>query len=320
MASIREVARLANVAPSTVSRALNNSGYVAEETLDKIKKAVEELDYIPNQWIRNLYRQSTGIIGIIVSEISHPFFSELSNCIDKELHKYGYNVMLCSTESDKRREREYLDTLERNLFDGIIGGTSLLEADIYKKLTKPIVVLDRYIEGVPLVCSDHAMGGELAAKTFIERGCRNVVQICGRAGYPMPSYDSHIILEKRLKENGIEVHSIELDWWSLMRFHECAALAEKVLRENPQIDGIFGADLQAAAFSQASLKCGKKIPEELCIVSFDGTYVADVNQASLTIIAQDMKKMAQQTVKILMEIINHKENIPDQTIIPVILK
>ena len=72
MASIREVAKLAHVAPSTVSRALNGSGYVSEKSKNKIKKAVEELDYIPNQWIRNLYKKRTGIIGVMTPDIIHP--------------------------------------------------------------------------------------------------------------------------------------------------------------------------------------------------------------------------------------------------------
>ncbi len=71
MASIREVAKLAHVAPSTVSRALNGSGYVSEKSKNKIKKAVEELDYIPNQWIRNLYKKRTGIIGVMTPDIIH---------------------------------------------------------------------------------------------------------------------------------------------------------------------------------------------------------------------------------------------------------
>ena len=76
MASIREVAKLAHVAPSTVSRALNGSGYVSEKSKNKIKKAVEELDYIPNQWIRNLYKKRTGIIGVMTPDIIHPYFSK----------------------------------------------------------------------------------------------------------------------------------------------------------------------------------------------------------------------------------------------------
>ena len=89
MTSIREVAKLARVAPSTVSRALNGSGYVAEDTKAKIRRAVEELDYVPNQWIRNLYQKKTGIIGVMAPELIHPYFSSLWSFLEVELNQYG---------------------------------------------------------------------------------------------------------------------------------------------------------------------------------------------------------------------------------------
>ena len=101
MASIREVAKLAHVAPSTVSRALNGSGYVSEKSKNKIKKAVEELDYIPNQWIRNLYKKRTGIIGVMTPDIIHPYFSTLWNYLEAELDQYGYNVVICNTRGNQ---------------------------------------------------------------------------------------------------------------------------------------------------------------------------------------------------------------------------
>ena len=105
MASIREVAKLAHVAPSTVSRALNGSGYVSEKSKNKIKKAVEELDYIPNQWIRNLYKKRTGIIGVMTPDIIHPYFSTLWNYLEAELDQYGYNVVICNTRGNQSIEQ-----------------------------------------------------------------------------------------------------------------------------------------------------------------------------------------------------------------------
>ena len=171
MASIREVARLARVAPSTVSRALNGSGYVAEETKEKIREAVDELDYVPNQWIRNLYQQKTGIIGVMAPEIVHPYFSSLWSFLELELNKYGYNMMLCNTSGKKDIERQYLDTLERNLFDGMIVGAAFLPDKYYEQIQKPILSLDRIIPGIPLVTSDHTQGGCIAADKMLEKGC-----------------------------------------------------------------------------------------------------------------------------------------------------
>ena len=177
MASIREVAKLAHVAPSTVSRALNGSGYVSEKSKNKIKKAVEELDYIPNQWIRNLYKKRTGIIGVMTPDIIHPYFSTLWNYLEAELDQYGYNVVICNTRGNQDKEREYLDTLERNLFDGLIVGSAFLSDEYYMNIEKPIISLDRIIPGIPLVTSDHHQGGILAGELFLEKGCKKVMEL-----------------------------------------------------------------------------------------------------------------------------------------------
>ena len=190
MASIREVAKLAHVAPSTVSRALNGSGYVSEESKSKIKKAVEELDYIPNQWIRNLYKKRTGIISVMTPDIIHPYFSTLWNYLEAELDQYGYNVVICNTRGNQDKEREYLDTLERNLFDGLIVGSAFLPDEYYMNIEKPIISLDRIIPGIPLVSSDHHQGGILAGELFLEKGCKKVMCFSDPTRMELSSADS----------------------------------------------------------------------------------------------------------------------------------
>ena len=90
MASIKDVARRAGVAPSTVSLVLNNTGYVSEKTREKVEKAMKELDYMPNELARNLYRNKTNIIGIIIPHIDHPFFSTFVKYTEKFLYELGY--------------------------------------------------------------------------------------------------------------------------------------------------------------------------------------------------------------------------------------
>ena len=216
MASIREVARLAHVAPSTVSRALNGSGYVSEESKAKIKQAVEELDYIPNQWIRNLYKKRTGIIGVMTPDIIHPYFSTLWNYLEAELDQYGYNVVICNTRENKDKEREYLDTLERNLFDGLIVGSAFLPDEYYMKIEKPIISLDRIIPGIPLVTSDHCQGGTLAAELFLEKGCKKVMCFSDPTRTEVSSSKSARALREVMENNGGEV-IIETFRWEIGR-------------------------------------------------------------------------------------------------------
>ena len=115
MASIRDVAKKANVGPATVSRVLNSSGYVSEESRRRIEQAMMELDYTPNELARNLFRKKTGIVALLVPSISHPFFAAFVEKAEEALHSRGYKTMLCNTAKEENAELEYLDMLNRNI-------------------------------------------------------------------------------------------------------------------------------------------------------------------------------------------------------------
>ena len=269
MASIREVAKLAHVAPSTVSRALNGSGYVSEESKSKIKKAVEELDYIPNQWIRNLYKKRTGIIGVMTPDIIHPYFSTLWNYLEAELDQYGYNVVICNTREKQDKEREYLDTLERNLFDGLIVGSAFLPDQYYMNIEKPIISLDRIIPGIPLVTSDHYQGGTLAGKLFLEKGCKKVMCFSDPARMELSSANSARALIDVMKKHEREVIVESFHWEEVVNYALCMKRVKILLDKYPDVDGIMALDLCAAAFL--------KTEKNKKVLAYDGTYVTDFN-------------------------------------------
>ena len=179
MASIRDVAKQAGVGVGTVSRALNGTGYVSPDTKKKIEKAAEKLGYTPNELARNLYRNRTGIVGVMVPDLDHPFFSCLAKHIEMELYRQGYKTMICNTIGISDRERDYLDMLDRNIVDGIITAAHSLDEEEYLKQKKPIVSVDReFGPGIPLIGSDHAMGGRMAAELLLKNGCKKVLQVC----------------------------------------------------------------------------------------------------------------------------------------------
>ena len=181
MASIRDVAKQAGVGVGTVSRALNGTGYVSPDTKKKIEKAAEKLGYTPNELARNLYRNRTGIVGVMVPDLDHPFFSCLAKHIEMELYRQGYKTMICNTIGISDREKDYLDMLDRNIVDGIITAAHSLDEEEYLKRKKPIVSVDReFGPGIPLIGSDHAMGGRMAAELLLKsatvslkKSCRN---------------------------------------------------------------------------------------------------------------------------------------------------
>lgn len=304
MASIREVARLAKVAPSTVSRALNGSGYVAEETKEKIREAVDELDYVPNQWIRNLYQQKTGIIGVMAPEIIHPYFSSLWSCLELELNKYGYNMMLCNTSGKKDIERQYLDTLERNLFDGMIVGAAFLPDKYYEQIQKPILSLDRIIPGIPVVTSDHEQGGSIAAEKLLEKGCKKLLNLSDPEAKNIASAYGGLSFIQKVEEAGMETVREEVLWDDIINYPRSMRRTREILLKHPDLDGLIANDLCAAAFLKSASELGIKVPQQLKIIAYDGTFITDFNYRTITSIQQDVSQIAKEAVQMLVKLIN----------------
>lgn len=320
MASIREVAKLANVAPSTVSRALNASGYVAEETKEKIREAVDQLDYVPNQWVRNLYQQKTGIIGVMTPELIHPYFSSLWSYMELELNQYGYNMMLCNTSGKSNIEREYLDTLERNLFDGMIVGAAVLPNKYYMKIQKPIISLDRIIPGIPLVTSDHASGGSIAAEKFLEHGCKKILQFIDPEAKEVASSETGRNFIQIMEKNGVEVFTEHFRWSEMIHYPRCISRARNILDRYSELDGIMANDLCAAAFMKAAREREILVPEDLKIMAYDGTYVTDFNYCTITSIQQDVEQIAKEAVRVLLKLINKQTVAQERISVPVSYK
>lgn len=201
MAGIKDVAKKAGVGVGTVSRMLNDSGYVADDTRKKIEIAMRELNYTPNELARNLYHKRTGIIAVLVPNVSHPFFSEFVNYAEAELYKIGYKMMLCNTKKADNAELEYLDMLNRHIVDGVITGVHSLNVEEYKKIRKPIVALDRYIgENIPVVAVNHKEGGRLAADTLIQNGCKKILHFKGSIVVESPYHERHFEFDRIMKK------------------------------------------------------------------------------------------------------------------------
>lgn len=307
MASIRDVAKKANVAACTVSRVLNGTANVAPETKQRIEAAMKELDYIPNELARGMFRQKSGTVAMLIPSIRHPYFSNLAHIIELKLYEQGYKFMLCSTDGRIEKERDYIQILKSNIVDGVIMGVSDLEDKEYLQFDKPMVMLDYDLgKKIPVVVSDHEQGGHLAAEKFIASECRYVIHVGDKELSKVESYKCHAVLERELNEAGIKSRFIEINW-NEFDFFGYLDIARTILEKYPEVDGIMAADIQAAAFLKAALSLGKKIPEEFAVVSYDGTYVADINLINVTSIIQSTEEIGARTVEILTGLMNGKK-------------
>lgn len=319
MASIRDVARKAKVAISTVSRVLNNNGYVSEDTRRKVLAAMKELDYMPNEVARNLFHNRTNFVGVMMPDIAHPFFATVTKFIEEELYENGYKVVLCNTVEKSDREKEFVDMLRRRIVDGIIMGAHSLEIEKYRNLNLPIVALDRIIEGIPNICVDHCKGGRLAAQALLHSGCHNVVQIMGCRKVHSYSEQRHIVFSEVMKSHGVQVRTVELAW-NLFNFQEYLNVAKKVLDEMQDIDGIFATDQVAMAFIRVLLERGKRIPQDVKVVGYDGTSFAEGCSPSLTTVVQPMADLGKTAADSVLTLIEGGKLESDQILLDVELK
>ena len=306
MAGIKDVAKRANVGVGTVSRMLNNSVYVAEETRKKIEIAMEELNYIPNELARNLYRKRTGIIAVLVPNVSNPFFAEFVDYAEAELYNNGYKMMLCNTTKEHNAELEYLDMLNRHIVDGVITGVHSLDVEEYRKIHKPIVALDRYLgEDIPVVAVDHREGGRLAAETLIRNGCKKILHFRGSVAVESPYHERHIEFERIMRENKIETYTYDLEWnrFELEYYREAVA---DVFEKNIDFDGVFAVDALAIECMNETIRRHRKVPRDVKFVAYDGTFLTDVVEPKMTAVVQPIEGLAKESVRLLCNLISGK--------------
>ena len=320
MAGIKDVAKRAGVGVGTVSRMLNDSGYVAEETREKIEVAMRELNYTPNELARNLYHKRSGIIAVLVPNVSNPFFTEFVDYAEAELYEAGYKMMICNTVKERNAELEYLDMLNRHIVDGVITGVHSLDVEEYRKIHKPIVALDRYLgEHIPVVAVNHKEGGRLAAETLIRNGCKKVLHFMGSRAVESPYHERHYEFERIMKANHIKTYTYELEWNRFdSEYHREAV--QDVFAKGIEFDGVFGVDGLAIECMNESIRRHLKVPRDVKFVAYDGTFITELVEPQMTSIVQPIEGLAKESVRLLRNLIGGKEYNNKEVVLGVLLR
>ncbi|KFI48087.1 LacI family DNA-binding transcriptional regulator [Bifidobacterium biavatii] len=311
MVGMRDVAKQAGVSLSTVSLVVNKNGYVSDDMRERVEDAMKTLNYIPNELARNLYRGRTNLVGVIVPTVRHPFFSAMTAAIQGALAKRGLRTMLCSTVDADQSETDCVDMLRRHMMDGLIMAAHTAHEPIYwTSIGRPIVAFDRYLgAGIPSVGSDHDSGGHLVAERLIATGAKHVVSIGGPRsqfidygggmGTTFPTVRLHAALEGLLNEAGIRYDYVEAGEVANLEHQRDVAL--HVIDEYPDADAFVGSDYITAYVVQEALRQGRRIPDDLQIVAYDGTGMADAAGIRLTCVRQDFDALAEQIVTRLIQ-------------------
>lgn len=314
VAKLTDVAKLAGVSPTTVSRVINKKGYLSEKTIQKVNEAMRELGYKPNNLARSLQGKSAKLIGLIFPNISNVFYAELIDKLEHQLFKNGYKTIICNSEHDSEKEREYIEMLEANQVDGIISGSHNLGIQDYNRVTAPIISFDRNLSpDIPVVSSDNYAGGVLAAQTLVKTGAKSIIMITGNDNSNSPTGLRHAGFASVLPK--ATIINVSSDFSPVRKEMEIKNI---LTRQKP--DAIFASDdLTAILVIKIAQELGISVPEELKVIGYDGTYFIENYYPHLTTVKQPMEEIACLTVDLLLQKIAGKEVATTGYFLPVTL-
>ncbi|HOO26962.1 MAG TPA: LacI family DNA-binding transcriptional regulator [Lachnospiraceae bacterium] len=319
MATLKDVAKETGLTVTTVSRVLNNRGYISEETRRNVYAAMKKLNYHPNEVARSLSKQTTNTIGVIVPHIRHPYFADLISNLENEAYLHKYKILLFNSQGKNEKETEYLEMCTSNRVSGVIICSGTVAVEKFKGLNVPLITLERYLEnGTAAVECDNFQGGRLAAQHLIDSGCRKLLHLSGVHETSMPADRRAQGFSEVCETNGVFYETIEtnVNQYNALEYHE---FIETILKEHPASDGIFASsDLIAAQIIQVCAKLKIRIPEELKIIGFDDVNISSLTTPRITTIHQPIKEMAEAAVELLIKASDQKL-VPNRTTLPVTL-
>ncbi len=304
MVTIKDVGKHAGVSVATVSRYLNGKGYVSGEAKQVIEKAIKELDYKPNQLARSLSTKKTDIIGLLVPDITNPFFPELARAVEDTAFANGYTVVLCNSGEQKEKEIHYIESLQQKYAAGFIVTTNQLEANYYRNIDLPIVALDRRLDpSIPTVTTNNVDGAKTATEYLIARGCKHILCMRGPVGLDVAE-DRMIGFTETLKHYPNIQSDVII---SQFEFEEAEQKAFEFLQTHWSVDGIFAAsDASAIGAMKAAQSLGIHIPGDLQLIGFDGISIGKLLTPELTTVAQDIYNLGTVATKLLIQKIENQ--------------
>ncbi len=304
MPTIEDVAKLAGLSRTTVSRVINNHPYVSIEKKQLVVEAMNQLGYVPNSAARSLRNQRTGMIAVLIPRITNPFFSQMIESMEIVASEKGYQLIVCQTRYSKSKELSYLNLLKTKQVDGVILASIQNDwktVETYLQYGPIILCNENDVQATaPVVHANQMYGGYIAARHLIEQGHRKIAYCCRSLESKVASKREMGFL-KALQEEGLtflesyafrNTASIE-DGRSV--FHRIREMADKPT-------AIFtGGDEVAAGIISEAKRFGWRIPEDLAVIGFDNQAIAQLMNPTITTVHQPVEQMASIALQTLVE-------------------
>ncbi|WP_208586070.1 LacI family DNA-binding transcriptional regulator [Gracilibacillus suaedae] len=306
--TIYDVAEKAGVSIATVSKVINSTGNMRQETRERVLSVMEELNYYPSMMASALTGKKTETLGLLVPDISNPFFSEIARTIEDRAHEKGLSVIMCSTDESPEKEKKYLELLRRKQVDGFIIASSFNDKNLLKGIKSagtPLVMLTQEagMTGITSVAVDDFTGGYDAANHLLELGHEKIALINeNRLSSKMRVYGFR---------EAYESHGYTFTDDMVITANASLANGKKalqtIIRNGNLPSAIFACnDLLAIGVLQGARERGINIPEDLSLMGFDNTILAITSVPGLTTIAQPIEEMGKKVVDVIIDSINNK--------------
>jgi len=305
LADIRDVAKLAGVAPITVSRCINNSGYCSPETRARVEAAVAELGFVPNRLASGLRSKRTNTLALVLTDITNPYFTTIARGVEDTASAAGYTVVFCNTDESLAKEKMYLQMLLEKRVDGILLVPALSEREsvaFIKKQNIPIVVLDRRVPNLrtDVVRCDSERGACELTQLLLSLGHRNIAVLNGPQG--VSTADDRLQGYRRaLADAGIPSEAA-LEFHGMFRQESGSDMTRQAMAQTPRPTALFAANnFIAYGALKALQELGLRVPEDVAVVGFDDLPPALVAFPFLTVAAQPAYEMGKTATEILLE-------------------
>jgi len=310
--TIKDIANLSGVSKSTVSRVINNRKYVSKKNRERVSNIINETGYIPNNIARSLVTNKTYAIGLIIPDITNPFYSETAKIIEDTIRELGYSLIICNTDNRSDLQNDYINILKQRKVDGIIFGSVRINDTNVTNLSVqelPYITYHRKLknENTNYIISDDITGIKIAVKYLVDLGHKNIAYISGPTSFSTGINRLNGFIEARnifnlnnsndlIKKGGYS----EYQSWQATK---------AIINLTPRPSAIIAAnDLMAISALDCILHHGLSVPKDISLIGYDNINLASHARIQLTTISIDKKNMAKKTANLLIKEIINKKN------------
>lgn len=304
MPTVKDVAQLAGVAPITVSRVINNSDYIRDDTRQRVLMAIDQLGYVPNKVARSLRSKQTGMLALVLTDITNPFFTTIARGVEDAANAAGFNLILCNTDESEAKQENYLQLLLERRVDGILlvpARSAVEPVQMIRKMDIPVVVLDRKLPGAQadVVRCDSEGGAYQLTRLLLSRGHQRIALLSGPVDVSTA--------EDRVQ--GYQKAMIERDLMTkdqIILYGEFTPesgyqMAQTALAIEPPLTALFAGNNFIAIGALKAIKDNNLIvPDDIAVVGFDDLPPAILVDPILTAAAQPAYAMGRTGAELLL--------------------